>query len=98
MVNTVRSFWRVGAAVCVMAALVACQAGAKGHAKQEKNADEGEVKVTMAECPPAVQETLKASSAGGTIKEIVKEEEGGKLIYSADAVIGGKTYEINVAA
>ncbi len=63
----------------------------------ETKEDEGEVKVKMEDCPKAVQETLKKEAGSGTIKEIVRETEKGKLIYSADVVIDSKPYEINIA-
>lgn len=57
-----------------------------------------EEKVTLDQCPAPVQETIKKESAGGTIKEIEKETEGGVTIYEAEFVKDGKTIEIEVAA
>ena len=53
----------------------------------------------FADCPAAVQKTM-TEQAGGTKIESVDMEtsKDGKVIYEADAVIGGKNYEIKVAA
>ena len=63
----------------------------------EAKQDQDEVKVKLEDCPQTVQDTLKKEAGSGTIKAIVKENENGKTIYSADVVIDGKTHEINVA-
>ncbi len=63
--------------------------------KEEK--DEGEVKVKLEECPPAVQATLKKEAEGATIKEVDKETDDGKTIYETDVTINGKEVEIKVA-
>jgi hypothetical protein len=63
-------------------------------------AEEGnEVKVKFADCPAAVQKTI-TEQAGGAKVETVDKETGkdGKVTYEVDAVIGGKNYEIKVAA
>ncbi len=69
-------------------------AGDKDKEEKEKN----EEKVTLDQCPQAVQDTIKKEAAGGTIKEIEKETENGVTIYEAEFVKDGKTIEIEVAA
>ena len=66
-----------------------------GALAEEK--EEQEEKVTLDQCPAPVQETIKKESAGGTIKEIEKETQGGVTIYEAEYVKDGKTIEIEVA-
>ncbi len=51
----------------------------------------------MEELPPAVQETVKAESAGAEIKELVLETEGGKTFYEVEFEKDGKEYEVKIA-
>jgi hypothetical protein len=55
-----------------------------------------EIKVKFEDCPQAVQDTIKKEAGSGTIKDIDKETENGKLIYSAEVLIDGKLHEVNV--
>ena len=57
-----------------------------------------EVKVSLDQCPEAVQKTLKKASEGGTIEEIEKVTKKDVVVYEADVVIGETTYEVKVAA
>ena len=59
--------------------------------------EENEVKVQLKDCPEAVQKTIKKEAGSGKIREIEKEQEGGKTVYEAEVVIDGKEYEITVA-
>lgn len=56
-----------------------------------------ETTVGMDELPAAVRTTLQKETAGGTIKEIEKESKDGKVVYSADAELDGKTWDIVIA-
>lgn len=58
---------------------------------------ESEEQVTLEQCPPAVQDTIKAQASGGVIMEIEKETKNGKTIYEAEILKDGKTIEIKVA-
>ena len=63
------------------------------------NADDGsEEVVELADCPKAVQKTLKRESKGGTIVEIERETEDGETIYEAEVEIDGKQYEVEITA
>ena len=53
--------------------------------------------VAMNDLPPAVRATLEKETAGGKITEIEKERKDGKTVYSADATIDGKYWDIAVA-
>ena len=67
-------------------------------AREGKEGDEGnEVKVAINDVPPAVRTTLDQQAPGVTITQVDKEEDQGKVIYEADAVLGGQNYEIKVA-
>ena len=56
-----------------------------------------ETTVGMDELPGAVRTTLERETAGGTIKEIEKESKDGKTVYSADAELNGKVWDIVIA-
>ena len=56
-----------------------------------------ETTVTINDLPPAVRATLDKETAGGKISEIEKETKNGKVVYSADANIDGKDYDIAIA-
>lgn len=62
-----------------------------------QKAEDDEVAVKLEDCPKAVQDTIKKEVGSGKIDKLVKEVEDGKMIYSVDAKIDGKDYEINVA-
>jgi hypothetical protein len=57
----------------------------------------GDVKVKLADCPAAVQDTLKKEAGAGTIGNVEKDAEDGKTSYEADVTIDGKAWEIKVA-
>lgn len=59
--------------------------------------DEKEEAVTIEQLPAAVQTTLQAQAAGGTILEIEKETEDGKVVYEAEISKDGKTVEVEIA-
>lgn len=58
---------------------------------------EKEEEVTLDQCPAAVQATLKEQAKGGTIDEIEKVTEDGKVIYEAEITKDGKEYEVEIA-
>src|ERR1043165_1982722 len=57
----------------------------------------GETTVTMNELPPSLRATFEKETAGGKITEIEKETKNGKVVYSADAEVSGKKWDIAVA-
>lgn len=57
----------------------------------------GETKVQLNEVPAVVRATFEKETAGGKITEIEKETKDGKVVYSADAEVGGKAWDIAVA-
>jgi len=63
----------------------------------DEEEDEGEEQVSLAEVPGAVQATLVKEAAGAEIKEIEKEDENGRDVYSADVILNGQEVEIKVA-
>ena len=62
------------------------------------NKKEKEETVTLDSVPAAVRATIEKHSAGGTIKEIEREEEDGKTVYEAEVMKDGKKWEFEVGA
>jgi hypothetical protein len=58
---------------------------------------EKETPVAMADLPAAVKATLDRETVGGEVREAEKELKNGKMIYSFDAKIAGKCYDIDIA-
>ena len=64
--------------------------------------DDGKVLETeeilaMEDLPPVVQDTVKAESAGGKIKELSLETEEGKTFYEVEFEKNGKEHEVKIA-
>ncbi|HKQ57728.1 MAG TPA: hypothetical protein VJY35_07650 [Candidatus Eisenbacteria bacterium] len=52
---------------------------------------------SITEMPEAVQKTVKAETAGATVKGMSKEiDEEGKTVYEIEMVLGGLTKDINI--
>ncbi|NQT87413.1 PepSY-like domain-containing protein [bacterium] len=59
--------------------------------------DDDEEAVSIDQVPAAVKATILKEAAGAKIEEIEKETKGGKTVYEAEFVVGGKEVEIEVA-
>ena len=58
-----------------------------------------EEKVKLADCPEAVQKTIKEKANGGKIVEVEKEtKKDGTVVYEAEIKKDGKEIEVVVAA
>ncbi len=57
----------------------------------------GEQTISMAEVPPAVKATLDREAKGGQVTESEKEMKNGKTVYSFDAKVDGKAWDIVIA-
>ena len=57
-----------------------------------------EKKVTMAQLPAAVQQTIKDRVQGGTIRSLAMEEDNGKTVYEAELTIGGRNTDLSIDA
>jgi hypothetical protein len=55
------------------------------------------VAIKLEDCPKPVQDALAREAQGGQIALIQRERKHGGAGYEADAVIGGKNYEIRLA-
>jgi uncharacterized membrane protein YkoI len=87
---------KIGWTLGVMLGLAVCGVGCN-HQHGEK--EEGnEVKMSIDQVPAPVRATLMREAPGATITTVDKEEDKGKVIYEADAMIGGKNWEIKVDA
>ena len=72
-------------------------AGVTGCASTDKG-EEGEVKMSLEQCPAPVQETLKREAAGEKIERVDQENRDGAVVYETDVNINGQETEIVVAA
>jgi uncharacterized membrane protein YkoI len=64
------------------------------HKGKEKEGDE--VKMSINDIPAAARESLMKEAPGATITTVDKETKDGKTVYEADAMMGGKNWEIIV--
>ena len=56
-----------------------------------------EERVSLEDCPQAVQDTILKEANGATITEIEREIENGKTVYEAEWMEDGMEVEITVA-
>jgi len=56
-----------------------------------------EVRVSLMELSPPARITLEKMTTGGTIDKIDREVERGKIVYDAEATVGGKHVEYLIA-
>ncbi len=56
-----------------------------------------ETAVAVADLPAPVKATLDRETAGGKVTEAEKEIKKGKTVYSFDAEVGGKLWDIAIA-
>ena len=59
--------------------------------------DEIEEEVSLDDVPEAVKATMLKEAAGAEIQEVVKETEGGQVVYEAEFEADGQEIEIEVA-
>ncbi len=63
---------------------------------EEEEAEEDE-QVSLAQVPEAVKATIAKEAAGAEIKEIEKETEDGKTIYSVEVILNGQQVDFEIA-
>jgi uncharacterized membrane protein YkoI len=68
-------------------------APAKASAVEKKAAD---VKVKLADLPPAVKATVDAETRGATLKGLSKEQEKGKTVYELESLVDGRTRDLMI--
>jgi len=56
-----------------------------------------EVRISLAQLSPPARATLEKMTTGGTIDKIDREVERGKVVYDAEATVGGKHVEYLIA-
>jgi len=76
---------------------VAMAAGLCGCAGHRGDGEAGETKVTLAQTPPAVRQTIERELVGAELEDIAKKDRGGKTIYETDIIRAGKKWEVVVA-
>jgi len=85
-----KRYWTVLAPLMVIGLIGAVTIGVR--------AGENEEQVSLDQVPAVVKATILKQAGNGTIKEIERETKDGKTIYEAEVMIGGKEFEIKVAA
>ena len=78
-----RSFWKA-VGVLAIAGGVSVPAYADEHLKLD-------------ELPPAVKQTVERETKGAIVRDIEREEEGGKTVYEVEYTKAGSGWEIHVA-
>jgi len=63
---------------------------------EDDDNDNDEEQVSINDVPQSVKATIMANAVGGTVKEIERETEDGKIIYEAEVIINGKEVEVKV--
>ncbi len=89
------------ALVTVVAALLCgcSNTGDSGRADRAARADEpeyGEVKVKLAETPPAVRATIEKELVGAELEDIARKQRQGKTVYETDIIRSGHKWEVVV--
>ena len=80
----------------VMIAIGMC--GCASHNKDAaESAESGETKVSLAQTPPAVRQTIESELVGAQLEDIAKKERDGKTIYETDIIRDGHKWEVVVA-
>jgi hypothetical protein len=71
--------------------------GMCGYANVQSQGSTGlarEVKVKVAETPPAVQKTIAAELIGAELEDIAKKQRNGKTVYETDIIKNGRKWEV----
>ena len=76
-------------------------AGMCGCASSQRHgaeaAEAGETKVSLAQTPPAVRQTIERELAGAQLEDIARKERAGRTIYETDIIRDGHKWEVVVA-
>ena len=81
------------AALCVSLLVIGCKS--TDSARVDDDDDDGEVEVTLEQCPPAVQSTIKNCVDNGTINEIEQTQSGN---YEVGVTTTSGSFEFAVAS
>ncbi len=74
------------------------EADDEGDAEEaDDDDDEQDEQVSLAGVPEAVKATIVKEAGGAEIKELEKETEGGRIIYSAEVIIAGQKVCFEIA-
>ena len=57
-----------------------------------------EKEIKLSQLPDAVQKAIHEAATGGAVKEVVEENEGGKVSYEAEIVVNGTEKEIKFSS
>jgi hypothetical protein len=73
--------------------MCACESSAR-KAEEADGLETGEVKVTLAETPPAVRKAIERELVGAKLEDIAKKEQHGATVYETDIEKNGERWEI----
>ena len=82
--------------VSVLALGLGCSSQSTHSMKSEGKEEGEEVKMNLADVPPAVRTSLQREAGGASIDKIDREMKNGKTVYETDVMMNGKTWEIQV--
>ncbi len=82
----------------LVAVLIVGLSGCAAISGKGARVEAGAKEVSLSDLPAPARATIERLIAGGEIKKIDKEEEGGKVIYDVEATVRGKHVEYDVAS
>ena len=83
----------------VAAGLLLAALALLGTACAETERGEGaEVKMSLDDVPDAARQAILREAAGAPVREVEREQEGGRVVYEAEVTAGGRAREIEVDA
>jgi uncharacterized membrane protein YkoI len=53
---------------------------------------------TLTKLPPAVRATVEAETKNATLKDVSKEQEGGRTVYELETIVNGRTRDLMIDA
>ncbi len=73
----------------------ACKQGEKAEGAEKEAAGQ---QISLSQIPEPARAAIEKVTAGGKIKKIEKEEEGGKTVYDVEATMRDRDVEYDIAA
>jgi len=80
-----------------LTAMAGCNCCDRHDHDADDREEAGEMTMQLNELPSSVRTALERETRGGTIREVERESLRGRTVYSADAMVDGEMWEIEVA-